>query len=49
MTNNYWGTADAGAIEVSFFDGRRISYIGHVLYAPFAVRPFTPAGAAWSR
>jgi len=48
MANNFWGATDPGIIEAAFFDGRRINYIGRVIYAPYARQPFPAAGASWN-
>lgn len=44
MAENYWGSGDPAAIEGSFFDGRRVDYLGKVGYRPFAVQPFQQIG-----
>lgn len=49
MANNYWGGAGAARIEAGFFDGRRIGYLGKVIYSPAAEQPFLEAGVSWIR
>ena len=41
--SNWWGAKEGPAIEESFFDGRRDSTLGRVLYEPFLTGP--PEGA----
>ncbi|MDO3379430.1 right-handed parallel beta-helix repeat-containing protein [Geoalkalibacter halelectricus] len=48
MADNHWGTNDPERIEARFFDGRRLSYLGNILYLPLAQHPFPDAGPAWS-
>lgn len=36
MLGNDWGTAEPRAIEASFFDGRRVDYLGRIVYLPLA-------------
>lgn len=40
LIGNYWGRVDSAAIEAGFFDGRRSSYLGKVLYQPFMPLPY---------
>jgi len=41
---NWWGTADAAAIEERLFDGRRDATVGRVLYRPHLEAPAAPCG-----
>jgi len=43
---NYWGTADRLRIEELIFDRQDASYLGRVLYEPFARAPLSPVGTA---
>ncbi len=48
MARNYWGTADPAAIEATFYDGRRESYLGRIRFQPLAERPVAGAGVSWN-
>jgi len=49
MRNNYWGSNDSDEIEAGMFDGRRVEYIGRVLFEPFLTSPNPVAGPTWNR
>jgi len=49
MVNNYWGSGDLEEIAARMFDGRRIEYLGRVLFEPFLTSPNPVAGPTWSR
>lgn len=49
MAGNYWGSGDAVGIEGTFFDGRRVDYLGRVIYRPLLERPCPGAGISWKR
>ncbi|ALC16148.1 hypothetical protein DSOUD_1368 [Desulfuromonas soudanensis] len=49
LAGNFWGETDPARIEDDFVDGRRIDYLGEVLYRPFAGEPFADAGTTWNR
>jgi hypothetical protein len=49
MRNNYWGSDDSDEIEAGMFDGRRVEYIGRVLFEPFLTSPNPVAGPTWNR
>jgi hypothetical protein len=49
MMNNYWGAGKLEEIESGMFDGRRVGYIGRVLFEPFLASPNPAAGPTWSR
>ncbi len=49
MLNNYWGSEDSEEIAAGMFDGRRIEYIGRVLFEPFLTSPNPAAGPTWNR
>lgn len=46
LTDNYWGGSDPFMIEEGFFDGRRVDYLGKVIYHPFAEEAFQQIGPA---
>jgi hypothetical protein len=48
MPHNYWGPGDIAAIEKSFFDGRRVEYLGQVQIAPILSAPVDQAGVSWN-
>lgn len=47
MPRNWWGSPRPELIEAGFFDGRRVDYLGKVLYLPQAEKPHAEAGMAW--
>ncbi|KIH76617.1 Right handed beta helix region [Geoalkalibacter ferrihydriticus] len=49
MADNYWGSTDPAQIEASLFDGRRLAYLGQLIYLPAATQPFAEAGPSWIR
>lgn len=48
MRENWWGEVDPGRIAGSFFDGRRVDYLGRVDFLPAAAEPIRGAGVSWS-
>lgn len=48
MPGNYWGTSDLSFIVATFFDGRRIDYLGSVQVDPILTAPVEKAGISWN-
>lgn len=49
LAGNYWGAVDAQRIEESFFDGRRVDYLGRVRFLPLLDEAPLKVGPSWSR
>jgi len=48
LPNNYWGSTDVAAIEATFFDGRRVDYLGSARIEPILDRPVAGVGISWN-
>lgn len=49
LPRNWWGSSDPGVIAQGMFDGRRVDYLGRVLFEPPLSRPAGTVGGSWSR
>lgn len=48
MPHNWWGGVDPAWIASSFYDGRRVDYLGRVEFTPTASGPVPGAGISWT-
>jgi hypothetical protein len=47
MARNWWGATEPADLEASFFDGRRVGYLGRVIYEPPAQGAPREVGISW--
>ena len=48
LLRNYWVAENPDSLVDSFYDGRRSSYLGKVLFEPFRNTPSSQAGLSWN-